>query len=169
MTLCLLALGLTAALTGSAAVTEGSYRSMKVFGDWLVAPLALLTLASGLLLSLGTHWGLARHRWVWVKFWLTGAAALASVLFFRVRIDQTVTDLAAGRPVLPYELVIPPAVSLSAYAFMMVVSVLKPWGLTARGRRHRSTAAARRTAPSASPGAGGRRRARWGTRARMSG
>ncbi|MGY1436790.1 DUF2269 domain-containing protein [Streptomyces reniochalinae] len=154
MTLCLLALGLTAALTGSPAVTEASYRSMKVYGDWLVGPLALLTLGTGVLLSLGTKWGLARHWWVWIKFWLTTAAALASVLAFRVRIDSTVADVVAGRPVLPLELVIPPAISLSAYVFMTVISVLKPWGLTARGRRHRAAAPTRRVARSALAGTG---------------
>ncbi|WP_346660091.1 DUF2269 domain-containing protein [Streptomyces sp. WMMB303] len=135
MTLCLLALGLTAALTGSGPAAEASYRSMKVFADWLLAPLALVTLASGVLLSVGTRWGLARYWWVWIKFWLTLAATLASVLLFRVRIDSTVADVAAGRPILPYELVIPPLVSLSAYTFMTVISVLKPWGPTKRGRR----------------------------------
>ena len=33
-----------------------------------------------------------------------------------------------------------PVVSLSAYVFMTVISVLKPWGLTRRGRRLRAAA-----------------------------
>lgn len=151
MTLCLLALGLTAALTDSGAVAEAAYRSMKVFGDWLLGPLALATLVSGVLLSLGTRWGLARHWWVWIKFWLTLAAASASILAFRVRIDSTVADVLAGRPVLPYELVVPPVVSLGAYTFMTVVSVLKPWGMTRRGRR-RAPAPRRPPQPSAAGG-----------------
>ncbi|MFE9340707.1 DUF2269 domain-containing protein [Streptomyces sp. NPDC007063] len=151
MTLCLLALGLTAALTGSGPAAEASYRSMKVFADWLLAPLALATLASGVLLSVGTRWGLARYWWVWIKFWLTLAATLASVLLFRARIDSTVADVAAGRPILPYELVIPPLVSLSAYTFMTVISVLKPWGPTKRGRRG---APARRRSAGPGPRAG---------------
>jgi hypothetical protein len=145
MTLCLLALGLTAALAdpGSAAapgaVAEASYRSMKVFADWLLAPLAILTLLTGVVLSLGTHWGLARYWWVWVKFWLTLATTAASVLLFRATVDGTVADVAAGREILPYEMVVPPVVSLTAYTFMTVISVLKPWGRTKRGRRHAPT------------------------------
>ncbi|MEW2220909.1 DUF2269 domain-containing protein [Streptomyces sp. NPDC006990] len=169
MTLCLLALGLTAALTGSGPAAEASYRSMKVFADWLLAPLALVTLASGVLLSVGTRWGLARYWWVWIKFWLTLAATLASVLLFRTRIDSTVADVAAGRPVLPYELVIPPLVSLSAYTFMTVISVLKPWGRTRRGRRGAPVSQRRSAAPdpqTEAPGSGGRARSpsadRWG-------
>ncbi len=36
-----------------------------------MVPVALLALVTGLVLALGTPWGLARHRWVWTKFWLT--------------------------------------------------------------------------------------------------
>ncbi|SER53810.1 DUF2269 domain-containing protein [Streptomyces qinglanensis] len=153
MTLCLLALGLTAALTGSGPAAEASYRSMKVFADWLLAPLALLTLASGVLLSVGTRWGLARYWWVWIKFWLTLAAILASVLLFRTRIDSTVADVAAGRPILPYELVIPPLVSLGAYTFMTVISMLKPWGRTKRGRRSAPVSRRRSAVPGPQTGA----------------
>jgi hypothetical protein len=35
---------------------------MKLFTDWLLLPVALLTLAGGLLPALGTEWGLTRHR-----------------------------------------------------------------------------------------------------------
>ncbi|MEE1760402.1 hypothetical protein PUR53_15215, partial [Streptomyces sp. SP18BB07] len=39
-----------------------------------------LTFTSGLVLSLGTPWGLARHRWVYTKYWLTLATLTATVL-----------------------------------------------------------------------------------------
>lgn len=59
----LLALGLAANTTGSAATLEAAVRSMQLFADWLLLPIALLALVSGLVLALGTPWGLARHRW----------------------------------------------------------------------------------------------------------
>lgn len=39
-----------------------------------------------------------------------------------------------------------PVVSLAAYVFMTVISVLKPWGLTRRGRRLREAARKGRSA-----------------------
>ncbi|MET9359987.1 DUF2269 domain-containing protein [Streptomyces sp. NPDC006632] len=135
LTIGLLALGITAYTTDSSAMTEAAYRAMKVFGDWLVVPIALATLATGVVLSLGTRWGLARHHWVWVKFWLTLITLCLSAFSLRPEINSAV---AAGVP--DISLVAAPVVSSSAYFFMTAVSVLKPWGLTRRGRKHRAEA-----------------------------
>ncbi|WP_369211484.1 DUF2269 domain-containing protein [Streptomyces flavofungini] len=138
LTLGLVALALTALSTESHAATEAAVRSMKVFTDWLVLPIALLTLLSGLLLSLGTPWGLARHRWVHTKFWLTLVATAASAFALRPGINDAVATVAAGDPVTDAaDLAAGPLVSLGAYVFMTVLSVLKPWGLTRRGRKRR--------------------------------
>ncbi|MFE7272098.1 DUF2269 domain-containing protein [Streptomyces sp. NPDC057623] len=142
LTLGLLALAVTAAGTGSAVTVEASVRAMKLFADWLLLPVAFLTLASGLVLSLGTRWGLARHRWVYVKFWLTLATITATAFALRPGLGSTVAAVAAGEP-LPDAtgLMTGPIVSLSAYVFMTVISVLKPWGPTRRGRRLRAESA----------------------------
>ncbi|MDG9707378.1 DUF2269 domain-containing protein [Streptomyces sp. DH10] len=136
LTLGLLALGTTAAGTGAAVTVEASVRAMKLFADWLLLPVAFLTLLSGLVLSLGTPWGLVRYRWVCTKFWLTLATTTATVFALRPGVNSAVTAVAAGGP-LPDagDVLSGPAVSLSAYVFMTVISVLKPWGLTRRGRR----------------------------------
>ncbi|MEU2909753.1 DUF2269 domain-containing protein [Streptomyces massasporeus] len=135
LTLGLLALGITAATTGAPVTVEASVRAMKLFADWLLLPVAFLTLSSGLLLSLGTTWGLARYRWVYTKFWLTLATTTATVFALRPGVNSAVTAVAGGGP-LPDAGDVPfgPVVSLSAYVFMTVISVLKPWGRTRRGR-----------------------------------
>ncbi|MGW3955614.1 DUF2269 domain-containing protein [Streptomyces sp. NPDC004752] len=154
LTLGLLALGITAATAGQAAAAVASVRSMRLFADWLLLPVALPTLISGVVLSLGTPWGLARHRWVWIKFWLTLATTAATAFALRPAIHATVAAVADdGPPPDASAVLMGPAVSLAAYVFMTVISVLKPWGPTRRGRRLREAArgpaAARRTA---SPG-----------------
>lgn len=133
LTIGLLALGITAYTTDSATMTEAAYRAMKVFGDWLVLPIALLTLGTGVVLSLGTRWGLARHRWVWIKFWLTLITLGLSAFLLRPEINSAA---AAGVP--DTSLVAAPVISSSAYFFMTAISVLKPWGLTKRGRKYRA-------------------------------
>jgi uncharacterized membrane protein len=141
LSLGLLALGATAASTGSAVTVEASVRAMKLFADWLLIPAALLTLLSGLVLSLGTVWGLARYRWVYTKFWLTLATTTATVFALRPAVNSAVIAVAAGGP-LPDagDVLFGPVVSLSAYVFMTVISVLKPWGRTRRGKRSRALA-----------------------------
>ncbi|GGQ12979.1 hypothetical protein GCM10010279_20890 [Streptomyces mutabilis] len=126
---------------------EAGVRAMKLFADWLLLPLALLTLVSGAVLALGTPWGLARHRWVFTKFWLTLATTTATVFALRPGVNAAVTEVAAGGP-LPDagDVLFGPVVSLSAYVFMTVLSLLKPWGLTGRGRRLRASAGSARRA-----------------------
>ncbi|GAA1416406.1 membrane protein [Streptomyces thermospinosisporus] len=152
LTLGLLALGITATTTGGPAMTEAALRAMKLFADWLLLPLALLTLISGLVLALGTSWGLARHRWVYTKFWLTLGTTTATAFALRPGVNTAVAAVAAGQP-LPDagDVLFGPVVSLSAYVFMTVISVLKPWGPTRRGRRLRAAAARRprQTSPAA--------------------
>lgn len=156
LSLGLLALGLAAATGGSAATVEAAVRAMKLFADLLLLPIALLTLTSGLVLSLGTVWGLARHRWVVTKFWLTLATTAATAFALRPGVNEAVAAVAAGGP-LPDagDVLFGPVVSLSAYVFMTTISVLKPWGRTRRGRRLGPAAGRpRRTAaaPAARPG-----------------
>ncbi len=137
LTLCLLVLSIAGA-TAERATADAAYRSMGIFGDWLLAPLALTTIGTGLVLSLGTPWGLLRHRWVVVKLVVSLGAATASLLGFRVSVDEAAAAVAAGQEVTdPSSLLAPPIVSLTLYLFLTAISYLKPWGPTRRGQRHR--------------------------------
>ncbi|MGW1293257.1 DUF2269 domain-containing protein [Streptomyces sp. NPDC002533] len=147
LTVGLLALGITAFATGDPATVEAATRAMKIFGDWLVIPVALLALVSGLVLALGTPWGLARHRWVWTKFWLTLITTGLSIFSLRPGINAAAADGAAdGTAVgavvgaVDINLVIAPSVATATYLFITAISILKPWGLTRRGRRLRISA-----------------------------
>ncbi|MFH8618008.1 DUF2269 domain-containing protein [Streptomyces sp. NPDC017979] len=152
LTLGLLALAVTALTTESTTTVGAAVRSMKVFTDWLVLPLALLTLLSGLVLAVGTPWGLARHRWVVIKFWLTLGTVTASVFALRPGVNEAVETVSENAALAsPTDLVAGPIVSLSAYLFMTVVSILKPWGPTRRGRRLRAEISSRKTLDERSP------------------
>ncbi|MFE1479556.1 DUF2269 domain-containing protein [Streptomyces fimicarius] len=146
LTVGLLTLGLTAFLTGDPATASAATRAMKVFGDWLVVPVALLSLVSGLVLALGTPWGLARHRWVWIKFWLTLITTGLSIFSLRPGIDAAVAD-----EVVDINLVIAPSVATATYLFITAISVLKPRGLTRRGRRLRISASSAKSVDAPSP------------------
>ena len=150
LSLGLLALGTTAATTGSPATVEASVRAMKLFADWPLLPLAFLTLLSGLLLSLGTPWGLATVPVGVHEVLADLATTTATVFALRPAVNSAVAAVAAGGP-LPDagDVLFGPIVSLTAYLFMTVISVLKPWGLTRRGRRLRAPG---RPADIAAPG-----------------
>ena len=137
VTLCLVALAVTALLTNDADVVRAAYRAMKIIGDTLVIPVSLTALLSGLWLSLATPWRLFAWRWVTVKFWLTLAAAGASIFALRTRLDEA-AHVAAVHPVgsvadmhlgfLRYNMVIIPTVATCVYLANVVISVTKPWG-----------------------------------------
>jgi len=135
--LCLLVLGTLALTTDDADTLRTAYRAMPLLGDPLILPLSLLSLLTGLVLALGTPWGLFRFQWVNVKFWLTLAAAAASVFQLTARLHEA-ADVVARHPTgsiaamhlgfTRYNLVIVPFVALTVYVVNVVLSVFKPWG-----------------------------------------
>jgi hypothetical protein len=143
LALALLSLGVAGAAGGSPALDRAAYRAMALLGHWPLGAVALLSLVTGLVLSLGTPWGLARHRWVVTKFWLTLATTALTLFVLPGTLDDAAAEAAAGGQVAAAHLLVPPSVSLSAYVFMTAVSVLKPWGPTRRGRRARALRAGR--------------------------
>ncbi|WP_405714668.1 MULTISPECIES: DUF2269 domain-containing protein [unclassified Streptomyces] len=147
LTVGLLALGIAAFSTGDPATAQAATRSMKIFGDWLIVPVALFSLFSGLVLALGTPWGLARHRWVWTKFWLTLITVALSVFSLRPGIDE-----AAARGAVDIDLVVAPSVATATYLFVTAISVLKPWGPTHRGRRLRRSSGIGKGVDARTPG-----------------
>ncbi len=154
----LLALSITGYTTGSPETAGVAYRAMKIFGDWLVLPVALASLVSGLVLSLRTSWGLTRYHWVHAKFWLTLVTVLLSVFSLRPGINRLAAEAAAGTLRPDLGLLVAPAVATATYLFSTAISVLKPWGPTKRGSRLREaqSAAARagRSRRSGTEGAG---------------
>ena len=68
------------ALAGPAAERDTALAGAGLAAGALVLPLSLATLATGLALSLGTHWGLVQHWWVAVKLALTAALVVGSNL-----------------------------------------------------------------------------------------
>ncbi|MQY35952.1 hypothetical protein SRB17_39480 [Streptomyces sp. RB17] len=144
--LCLLTLGATALTTDDADTLRTAYRAMGMLGDALIVPLSLLTLLSGVVLSLGTPWGLFRHYWVATKFWLTLAATAASVFALTARLHDAVHAVARHPTgsiaamhlgVIRYNTVIVPSVALLLYLSIVVLSVFKPWGRRATDDRVR--------------------------------
>lgn len=107
------------------------YRAMALLGDLVVLPLALTALVTGLVLSLGTKWGLVRHRWVLVKFVLTVIAVVATAFSLRSGLHEAADGIVgtAGGDVL-----VASCVSSTLYTVNTVLSVFKPWGRTRWGR-----------------------------------
>lgn len=130
--LVLLVLGITG-LRGGDPLTI--YPAAHLVGAWLVAPLALLALATGLLLAWLTGWGFFRYWWVAIKLTIT-IALTAAVLFVLVPRLGAAADAVAGPAAEPLTtaqrmpLVAAPAVASTLLVIALTLAVLKPrWRL----------------------------------------
>ncbi|NBE99265.1 hypothetical protein FE391_46865 [Nonomuraea sp. KC401] len=70
------ALAVTGMTTGSPATQHAVYRVLDMLGGFYLIPLSVTAFVTGVVLSLGTSWGIFRHYWVTVKFVLTSIAVV---------------------------------------------------------------------------------------------
>ena len=96
-----------------------------IVAAWLVAPLALVALASGIALGLSTQWGLFRHWWVVIKLALT--AALTAVVFF-VLVPRLGAIAAAAAPAVGLPMVAAPTIGSLLLFVTIALAVFKPGG-----------------------------------------
>jgi hypothetical protein len=75
-----LALAIAGLTSQDGRLVQAAYLAMGVIAWYVIVPLSLASLLTGLLQSLGTKWGLFRHYWVLVKFLIALAATTILVM-----------------------------------------------------------------------------------------
>ena len=75
-----LALGIVATSSQDAATVRGVWIAMELIGWFVIVPLAAGALLTGVVMSLGTPWGLFRHYWVLISLALTVLSTVILVL-----------------------------------------------------------------------------------------
>jgi hypothetical protein len=134
-----LVLDLTVASGDDAQLVRAAWLGMGLIVASAIVPLALASLLTGIVMSLGTKWGLVRHWWVLISLALTILATV--VLLSESGVVTTVAAMAADpsttdAAVLAY----PPTLlhSVGGLAVLLVIqflNVYKPQGLTPYGWR----------------------------------
>ncbi len=151
-----LALAVSGLTSPDAQTARAAYLAMEVIGWCVLVPLALAALATGLVQSLGTEWGLFRYYWVLAKFLLTVGAV--TVLLLHMPAVSRMAGVAAETPLAGpdfreprVQLVVHAAGGLLVLLTATSLSVFKPWGRTPYGRRkldeRREAARSETTAP----------------------
>jgi hypothetical protein len=135
-----LALAVAGLISADPQIVRAAYLAMEPIGWFALVPLALASLLTGLIQSLGTTWGLFRHYWVLFKLLINLFATIVLLLymqtlddFARVAADTSFTaDLSELRSPSP-------ALHAGAALLLLLVAttlgVYKPRGLTPYGRR----------------------------------
>lgn len=145
-------LAVMALVSPDADVVRAVWLVMPAIGWEALLPLSLLSLATGVVQSLGTRWGLFRHYWVLIKLALNLLASIVLLLYletldrFAAAARAGAVSTQSGGPVDASPLVH----GLGALALLviaLVLSVFKPAGMTPYGvRRARQERAEARVA-----------------------
>lgn len=130
-------LGVAAQISSDALTVRAAWIGMELVGWYVIVPLAVSSLVSGLVMALGTRWGLFRHYWVLFSFALTLFAT--AVLLLHMPTVSSTADVArdadTSRLVTLGGDLVHPGIGLVVLIVVLVLNLYKPRGLTSYGRR----------------------------------
>lgn len=132
-------LDVTVVTSQDAQTLRAAYLGMALIVEDVIVPSALASLLTGLVISLGTKWGLFRHYWVLISLVLTVIAIV--VLLMETRVVRSFADMAADPATSIEHLRAMPSTlvhSAGGTAVLLVIVVLnvyKPSGMTPHGWR----------------------------------
>ena len=135
-----LVLGVAAQVSEQAATVRASWIGMELIGWLVIVPLGCLALTTGIVMSLGTPWGLVRHYWVLIALLLT-ALALGVLLLHMPSVTVAATVARSGDDSTVLVLggdILHPVLGLVVLVVVAVLNVYKPRGLTGLGDRRRA-------------------------------
>lgn len=139
-----LALGTLAATSRDDQTVRAAWVGMERIGWVAIVPLALASLLTGVVMALGTRWGLVRHYWVVISLALT-TSATAVLLLHMPTVSALAEAARAADSAVAAELggdLLHAGVGLVVLLVVQVLNVYKPRGMTAYGRRRRREARA---------------------------
>ena len=135
----LLVLLITARTTSDANLVVSGFNAIRMIVPVAVPPLSLSILVTGLILGLGTPWGLVRYWWVVVKLILSLVMTTLVFLSLVPGVNSIEILSAAGMSAdalraslgsLPTQLMFPPVVSFLMLCVATILSIFKPWRRT---------------------------------------
>jgi len=132
-----LTLGVAAVTSQDAQTVRAAWTAMDLIGWFAIVPLALASLLTGLVMSLGTKWGLFRHYWTLISFVLTVLSTV--VLLLHMPDVSFLADLAQGSEGAQLHEIggdlFHSGLGLVVLLVILVLNVYKPRGLTQYGWR----------------------------------
>lgn len=126
------------------ALQTGISIAMAAIACWILIPLVFASLCSGLVLAVGTQWGLARHWWLIAKSGIAVVLTATGVALILPRLPHVLVG--EGEP-LQLRTVAMRSVALVLLLIATGLSVVKPWGKS----RFAWSRKAQTTAPVAAP------------------
>jgi hypothetical protein len=134
-----LAVAIQGIRTTDRVTAAAAYVALQWIAWFAIVPSSIASLATGIIQSLATSWGLFRHYWVIVKLVLTVVATALLLVHTRV-VDYAAEAALHGADGIDFaklrvQLAVDAAAGLVALLIITVLAVYKPRGLTSHGRR----------------------------------
>jgi hypothetical protein len=136
-----LALAVAGLTSRDAQIVRAAFLTMELTGWFVLVPLALASLLTGLVQSLGTTWGLFRHYWVLAKLLINVFATIVLLMYMQTlgslagvagETNFSSADLGVLRSPSP---VLHASAALLLLLVATGLAVYKPRGMTRYGRR----------------------------------
>jgi hypothetical protein len=146
-----LALAIVGLISQDAQMARAVYLAMELIGWFVIVPFSFAALLTGLVLALGTPWGLFRHYWILAKFLLTIGAIIILLVHTNamreaatrasgvagVTLSNVRSHLGAGGHLgdVQIQLAVAAGAGLLVLLTTTTLGVYKPWGKTRYARR----------------------------------
>jgi hypothetical protein len=135
-----LALAVAGLTSEDVQMVRAAYLAMDVTTWFVIVPLAIASLVTGLVVSLGSTWGLFRHYWVLMKLVITILATILLLVHTHpiavlAAIAKQSTPYGADVRPLQIQLVADAGLALMALLVATTLGVYKPRGITRYGWR----------------------------------
>jgi hypothetical protein len=149
--LAFLAIASVGVTSPDARTVRGAYLVMESAAWRVLVPFAFASLLTGIVMSLGTTWGLFRHYWVVLKLLITVFSTIILLIYMKTFRQMAAVAADPGADIELVRNASPVLHATLASVLLIVATVLavyKPQGLTAYGRRrqHEQTAELARSA-----------------------
>jgi hypothetical protein len=117
------------------ALRTGISVAMAAIACWILIPLVFTSLCTGLVLAMGTSWGLTRHWWLLAKSGIAAVLTTTGVALMLPRLPHVLAG--EGEPIQLKTLALR-SVALVLLLIATGISVAKPWGKTRLAWSHKT-------------------------------
>lgn len=136
-----LALAFAGLTSPDAQLVRAAYLAMALIGWAVIVPLAIASLVTGIVSSLGTAWGLVRHWWIVAKLLITVPSTILLLVHmppisYVANVAAATTLSSSDHAQLRIQFVAQAGAALLVLLVATTLSVYKPRGRTQWGRRH---------------------------------